>query len=151
MKGRPIASWAAFLLRLMLGGVFLWAGMVKIQNSQDFADSIETFKVVPPEALNLIALGVPPLEIIVGLMLIAGWAKRLGAFSAVVLLAIFCLLALQALIRGLPVDCGCFGSGEVSGTSSWVLLARDIALLIASAFVYIHTLFAEDRFKPFAE
>jgi len=68
-----MAALATVLLRIVLGGIFAGAGIIKIQNGQDFSDSIETFKIFPREVINLIAVGLPPLEIMLGTMLVIGW------------------------------------------------------------------------------
>lgn len=124
-------------LRIAMGALFIYAGVPKMGNPQAFADSIATFQLLPPQFINLVALALPPFEIIVGLMLLLGWKLRPAAFSVLFLSVVFALAILQALVRGLQVDCGCFGSGEPSILKTWISLGRDLLLMGAATLVYL--------------
>jgi uncharacterized membrane protein YphA (DoxX/SURF4 family) len=124
------------LLRLVIGGIFIYAGCIKIANPLAFADSIATFKVLPAELINLLALGLPPFEVLTGMMLIVGPWKRDAAFALLSLCIVFCLVLVQALIRGLEVDCGCFGSATPSTLKTWLTLGRDLVLVGLTGFIY---------------
>jgi len=128
--------WFLFVLRLALGGVFLYAGTTKISNPQAFADSIATFKMMPPQLINIVALGLPPFEILAGLMLISGWKASAASLAVAGLAIVFGIALGQALIRGLAVDCGCFGSGEPSALKTWASFGRAFLLLAASFWFY---------------
>jgi len=124
------------VLRIVLGGVFLYAGTTKVINPQAFADSIATFKILPPQLINLVALGLPPFEILLGLMLISGWKVCAASLALGGLATVFGLALGQAILRGLPVDCGCFGSGEPSALKTWGSFGRAFLLVGASFWVY---------------
>lgn len=62
--------------------------------------------------------------------------RRLGAFSVIILSSIFCLALLSTLLRGIQVDCGCFGSGKPSILKTWLALGRDIILLTVALLLY---------------
>ena len=128
--------WFVLALRLSLGGVFLYAGTTKVTNPQEFADSIATFKMLPPQVLNIVALGLPPFEILLGLMLVSGWKARAASLALAGLSIVFGLALGQALIRGLVVDCGCFGSGEPSTLKTWASFGRAFLLLAGSLWVF---------------
>jgi len=128
--------WFLRLLRIAIGGLFIYAGLQKIGTPLQFADSIATFKVLPPELINLVALALPPFEILVGGLLLFGAFVRPAAFALVGLDAVFIVLLLQAIARGLEVDCGCFGSGEPSRWAAWLSLGRNLMLLVGCWWVY---------------
>jgi len=128
--------WFLLTLRLALGGLFLYAGTTKVINPQPFADSISTFEILPPQLINIVALGLPPLEILLGLMLMSGWKSRAASLAVVRLAVVFGIALGQALIRGLAVDCGCFGSGEASTLKTWASFGRALLLLATSFWVY---------------
>jgi uncharacterized membrane protein YphA (DoxX/SURF4 family) len=130
------SSWLLLALRLMLAGIFIYAGCIKITNPLAFADSIATFKILPAESINLLALGLPPFEILIGIMLIVGSWKRDAALAILGLCIVFCLVLAQALIRGLAVDCGCFGSSTPSVVKTWLTMGRDLVLTGIAGFVY---------------
>ena len=128
--------WFVLALRLALGGVFLYAGTTKVTNPQEFADSIATFKMLPPQVLNIVALGLPPFEILLGLMLVSGWKARAASLALAGLSIVFGLALGQALMRGLVVDCGCFGSGEPSTLKTWASFGRALLLLVISFWIF---------------
>lgn len=136
MKRFLFDRWPLFILRLLVGGVFVYAGITKVQQPLNFADSIATFQVIPTQLINILAIALPPFEIIVGVMLIIGWKVRLAAFAIFILTVIFAIALSQALTRGLEVDCGCFGSGKPSVWKTWASLGRDILLIAASVWIY---------------
>jgi len=61
-----------FALRAVLGGVLIYAGVLKMLDPLAFADSIYGFQIVPRELISLVALSLPPFEILLGLALILG-------------------------------------------------------------------------------
>ena len=125
-----------FILRIVIGAVFLYAGILKMLHPLEFADSIATFDLLPSELINLVALALPPFEILLGGLLLPGGYRRQVAFSLWVLTVLFALFLIQAIVRGLEVDCGCFGSGEASAGSAWVSLARDFALMLGTGWLW---------------
>ena len=101
------------LARLAAGGVFVYAGAIKLlAPAEEFAYAIETYKVTGP-ALSLWAASIMPwLELYSGLLLAAGIFARCNALFCGAMLLFFEALLAQAWLRGLPVtSCGCFGSG----------------------------------------
>jgi uncharacterized membrane protein YphA (DoxX/SURF4 family) len=131
--------WFLLVLRLALGGVFLYAGILKAANPQAFADSIATFKMLPPQLVNIVALGLPPFEILLGLMLLSGWKVRPPSLAVAGLAIVFGIALGQALFRGLAVYCGCFGSGEPSTLKTWASFGRAFLLLGGSFWVFRST------------
>lgn len=123
-------------LRLLIGGIFIYAGVIKFQDPQAFADSIASFQILPKLSINLFALSLPPFEVIAGTLLIFGRWQRAGAFSILVLTVVFTMALSQALVRGLKVDCGCFGGGEPVAWKTWASLGRDILLIAGTWVIY---------------
>jgi len=131
--------WLVFVLRLFLGGLFVYAGSTKFINPQAFGDSIATFKMLPPQVINIVALGLPPFEVLVGLMLVSNWEARAASLAAGGLSIVFGIALGQALIRGFPVDCGCFGSAEPSFSKTLGAFGRAIFLMITSYYLFHST------------
>ena len=114
MKDKTTAiNTAGLLARLLLGGLFIYAGAVKVlAPAEEFAYAIETYKVTGPALALRAAYIIPWLELYAGLLLAAGIFTRFSAFLCGAMLVFFELLLAQAWLRGLPVtSCGCFGSG----------------------------------------
>ncbi|MCU0424774.1 MAG: DoxX family membrane protein [Candidatus Kapabacteria bacterium] len=121
--------------RLVLGSVFVIAGVEKIVNPNAFAKAINNYQMLPYGALNLMALVLPWLEVLAGVFLIFG--VRLRASSAVVaaMLVVFLIAIGSAMARGLSIECGCYsqGGGEKVG---WKKVFEDVALLILAVQIF---------------
>ena len=130
------------LCRLLLTVVFVSAGVAKLFASpQAFADSVSSFRLVPSWLVSPLTLALPPLEILVGGALLTGRPRRLGAVGALVLAGVFLVAMVTALVRGIPVDCGCFGPGVAwlplaAARRMWFDLGRDVLLLVAALVLY---------------
>jgi len=128
--------WFLLSLRLALGAVFLYSGYAKLGTPLDFADSIATFQVLPPQLINIVTMVLPPFELLLGLMLIVGWKSRAAALAVALLSIVFGIALGQAILRGLSVDCGCFGSSEPSIFKTWASFVRSLLLLGSASWLY---------------
>ena len=135
------------LFRLAIAGVFIYTGVRKIISPLAFADSIATFQLVPKVMISLVALSLPPVELILGLAILIGIQRRPALLGIVILAVIFMLALLSAIVRGIPIDCGCFRSGEPSTAQTWIALGRDIPLLAAALWLYLRELLHIDDLK----
>jgi uncharacterized membrane protein YphA (DoxX/SURF4 family) len=99
---------AIIALRLILGGIFLSAGLSKVGAPLKTLANIYAYQVVIPDwAANTAAHALPWMEILLGLAMIAGvWLPVTTGWIATMLLA-FTALTVQAWWRELPIDCGC--------------------------------------------
>lgn len=128
--------WVLLGLRLAIGALFLYAGVTKTLSPQAFADSVATFRILPPALINLVALALPPFEVFLGLMLVVGLRLRAGYLGAFLLTTMFVLALGQGIARGLSLDCGCFGSGEPSVFSAWISFGRAFLLMVVAGWGY---------------
>lgn len=142
MRKLPSNKWTFIILRIILGGIFLYAGIIKIGNPLAFSDSIASFQILSPGLINIVALSLPSFEILLALMLISGWKWRPALLGIVFLTTIFGLALAQAIFRGLEVDCGCFGPGRPSMIKTWWSFGRDVMLFIAALWLYLKALVA---------
>jgi putative oxidoreductase len=135
MKIPTLHPWFFLTLRLILGGLFVCAGVLKMKDPQAFSDSIASFQIMPERLINPLAIGLPPFEILLGAWLMVGRACRPAALGLLLLSSVFAAALLQALIRGLHVDCGCFGGGAPSVVKNWVSFGRDIILALVALWL----------------
>jgi uncharacterized membrane protein YphA (DoxX/SURF4 family) len=129
--------WFLLLGRVFLAGIFIYAGATKVwvllfEHWTLFAMSINSYGVLPGWAVNAIAWALPWLEILLGVLLLAGWQVRWMAAACTALLAGFFAVMLRAYFLGLGIDCGCFGFGEALSART---LVRDGLLLAISLSV----------------
>ena len=131
VRGLLSNPYLSLLSRLVLGGVFLYAGAVKAFDPGGLAASIRAYELSLPEwFVSLSAHSLPLLEILLGLYLLVGLFTRSAAWVAIFLTIVFTVALLQGALRGLDIDCGCFGSTSGAGASSlWVDVIRDLGFL----------------------
>jgi hypothetical protein len=115
------------LIRLFLGGFFLYAGAIKLWDVATFTQAVEQYRLVTGALAWAVALWIPWIECLAGIGL---WVKpfRTGSLWILAgLLLVFEGILLTALARGLDISCGCLGSGGESG----ILLAfiRNLVLM----------------------
>jgi putative oxidoreductase len=122
------------LARLVLGGVFLYAGFVKIADPAAFAGEIAAYRLLPYFGNYLSAAVLPWLEVICGVLLIVGYRTRAAAAVILLLTTLFMAALASTIVRGLDIDCGCFRHGG-DKTSAWTALGRDTLLFVAGLFV----------------
>jgi uncharacterized membrane protein YphA (DoxX/SURF4 family) len=126
---------ALFLLRIALGGIFLYAAWVKLREPWTlFAISIDAYHVLPQWAVLAVARALPWFELLLGLVLLAGFWRRVSTVAAAALLMLFFGLMVRAYVRGEAIDCGCFGPGEAI---SPITLLRDGALWASAVFLAV--------------
>jgi uncharacterized membrane protein YphA (DoxX/SURF4 family) len=118
------------LLRVALGVVFVYAAWLKLRESWLlFAMAIDAYQLLPTWAVLATARTLPWAELILGLLLIAGKWLRTAALATSGILVVFMAAMIRTYIKGMQIDCGCFGAGD---TISPVTLTRDGLLLAAS-------------------
>ena len=99
---------AIIAIRLLLGGLFLAAGLSKLGAPLQTLGTIYSYQIVIPDWFaNTVAHALPWMEILLGLAMLAGlWLPVTTGWIAAMLVA-FAVLTAQARWRGLPIDCGC--------------------------------------------
>lgn len=126
--------WMGLLLRVYIGGVFVYASMYKINYPGEFAETIASYQLLPYWAVNLTALIMPWLELASGVLLVLGVRTKSAAAVVGGMLLLFSLVILVTLLRGIPIGCGCFTS--VEEPLGWGTLWRDLLWLAMTLQVY---------------
>jgi uncharacterized membrane protein YphA (DoxX/SURF4 family) len=98
------------MLRLVVGGAFVAAGVLKLADPAKFAVDVSHYRLVPYELLNLVAILLPWIEVTTGGCVLAGVWLRAAALVITSLTAVFFVAIVSALARGLNIECGCFGT-----------------------------------------
>ncbi|REJ78987.1 MAG: DoxX family membrane protein [Acidobacteria bacterium] len=123
------------LLRLLLSGVFLIAGIGKLLDRQGSEKALAEFD-VPSPLVSPLAAVLPWIELLVAFFLLFGSFAWPAAIVATVLLALFTAGMLLQIARGRAPDCHCFGQihSEPVGVKS---LIRNAALLAVAILILI--------------
>jgi len=100
-----------FVVRLLIGGVFLLSGFMKLtQPFQNFQYVLQEYQIFSVVLENLIARTFPWIEFFLGVFLFLGLWTKWALKGSFLMFSAFLIVLTQALIRGLPVtECGCFG------------------------------------------
>lgn len=106
---RATAAGFSLVLRTALGGIFLLSGLAKIADPVAFLFSVRQFRLLPGPLDAWLALVVPWLEFLLGLLVLSGLLYRTAALMITVLNVFFAGAILTVVARGIEIDCGCFG------------------------------------------
>jgi len=139
---RASRSWIDAAVGLVLGAVFVYASLDKIAKPLDFARILYHYQVigpsarVPPLLPNLVAVTLPWVELLAGLLLIVGVLRREAAAVVAALLVVFLAAVGSALYRGINIEnCGCFTVSGEGRRAGLLLIGSDLALLAGAAFL----------------
>jgi putative oxidoreductase len=130
------SPWLTVRVQFVLAAVFVVAGFSKIVDPPGFAHEVHNYALLPGVAVNAMALVLPWIEVVCGLALFVGIARRSSARILGVLLVVFMIALAINLVRGRPIDCGCFGTSRVEKTTEQRLrdmkwaIARDAGFLL---------------------
>lgn len=101
------------ILRVIFGGLFIFAAVLKLRDPQTFFDAIMAFKILPAHLARLATFALPWTELLAGAALIVGYQTRSAAALLSTMLVAFLLGILSAIQRDLDLTCACFGKLEV--------------------------------------
>jgi uncharacterized membrane protein YphA (DoxX/SURF4 family) len=140
--------------RLVLGGIFVYAGYSKLflpnfipwplfalrfslsTNLSNFAVQVESYKILSPAAISLVAHTLPFAEILLGLLLLIGWQLRIWASLITLIMLGFLGAVSRAYLLHMNINCGCFATPE---PLTGMTVIRDGAFL---ALALLMTVFA---------
>ncbi len=124
-----------FLMRIILGVVFLYASIGKVYEPNLFLKEISNYKVFPEILAQIIAITIPWYELILALFLIFGIRLRTSSLLVFILLFSFTVLVISAWVRGLNINCGCFSHYiEYVGLRKVV---ENVILMIFSLYIFL--------------
>jgi uncharacterized membrane protein YphA (DoxX/SURF4 family) len=122
-------------LRVFLGGAFVYAAWLKLRDPwMLFAMAVDAYQLLPQWAVILVARTLPWAELLLGLLLWSGKWIRFTSAAVSALLAGFLAIMVYSYLKGMQINCGCFGSGEPISPRT---LARDSGLLAAALVLTI--------------
>jgi hypothetical protein len=123
------SSNTSFVIRLILGGIFIFTGFAKINHISALISEINQYQILSIALGSIFGHVLPYLEILVGVLLVLGIILRISAGVGGLMLISFAVAKIVAMVRGLDIKvCNCFGPAvPMLSTQS---LAIDIVMLL---------------------
>jgi uncharacterized membrane protein YphA (DoxX/SURF4 family) len=130
---------ARLVARVVVGGVWVVAGALKLSDPAANVRSVRAYQLLPEAVVPTVGHALPALEIVVGGALLLGLLTRVTASVSALMLAVFVIGIASAWARGLSIECGCFGGGGSPAANAaakypWDI-ARDVGLLLLSVWL----------------
>jgi uncharacterized membrane protein YphA (DoxX/SURF4 family) len=136
--GPRVLGWLGFGTRLVIGGVWIYAGAVKLPDPAQSVEAVRAYQLLPGDTASTVGQLLPVIEVVVGVCLVLGLFTRAFAVLSASLFVLFIAGVASVWIRGIDIDCGCFGGGgydpDASSAYPWEI-ARDIGLLLLSVLL----------------
>jgi len=124
-------------LRIGIGLVFIYASLDKVVHPDQFAEIMQDYELLPKTAVNAAALWLAWLEVVLGILLIAGVWVRPAALMVTGLTVIFIGGLAVALTRGIGLHCGCFSTDPGGEVRTWASLWQEGLLLLACLWLTV--------------
>ncbi len=124
------------IVDLIVGGIFVYAGVLKVLDPVRFGLDIDNYKSLPWFISVRLAFYLPWLEILCGLAVIFRFLYRGGLSILIALIGVFIGATIAAKARGLDITCGCFGHAS----QNWSFpqhMAVDFAIFIALVVLWL--------------
>ncbi|MFC5179389.1 MauE/DoxX family redox-associated membrane protein [Nocardioides taihuensis] len=133
-------DWLGLVARLVVGGVWIVAGLLKLPDPAGSVRSVRAYQLLPEAVVPTVGHLLPVLEVTLGVLLVLGLLTRVAAAVSSLLLVAFIVGISAAWARGLEIDCGCFGNGgfraDATDAYPWDI-ARDVGLLLLSVWLVV--------------
>jgi uncharacterized membrane protein YphA (DoxX/SURF4 family) len=133
-----VKEWLGTAARLVAGGVWIWAGLLKLPHPEQSVLAVRAYQLLPGDSATPVGHLLPVLEIVVGGCLVLGLLTRGAAVVSGLLFVAFIIGIASVWARGITIDCGCFGGGGYDANAAshypWEI-ARDSGLLLLSAYL----------------
>ena len=135
------SSVAQNLIRLVLGGLFIFSGVIKMNDPLGFSYKLEEYfgadvlnlEFLQPLALPM-AIFLVAFEVVLGLLMLLGHLRFLTFISMAGLMAFFTFLTFYSAYFNKVTDCGCFG--DAIPLTPWQSFGKDVILSVLIGIYY---------------
>ncbi len=144
MKSQKITSSVQFIFRIILGGMLIFAGVLKLIDNTTLFESVAYITWLPVWAKSLIINWLPYIEIAIGALLITYLVDIISIPANALIYLSFFIFAVWGMGSGLEIDCGCFGDldsssfiGQLLGSElGWKMTIRNALFTLMSLFLF---------------
>lgn len=144
MSKKKIITLVQYLFRFILGGLLIFAGVLKMQDNTALFESVAYITWLPIGFKSFVIDLLPYVEVLVGGLLIFNLFPIITVPIATGIYLIFFLFAIYGLSQGIEGDCGCFGElgestliGSLLGSQfGWKMVIRNGVFLLMAGFLF---------------
>ena len=138
VKGEKWCQVLTVLMRLTVGGVFVFSGFTKGVDpwggSYKVTDYLSTMGMEQWTGTALfIAVALAAFEFMLGIALVVGAYRRSAPWLALLMLLVMTPLTLWIAVTGAVPDCGCFG--DALHLSGWATFGKNVLLLLGTVYL----------------
>lgn len=142
---KPLKRWqkiTVWVLRVLVGGLFVFSGVVKGIDLWGFMFKLEEYLAVwdmsqPRSVVLMAAMAVSAYETVFGFLLMTGCYKRVAPWALILSMAVMLPLTAYIAVAEPVSDCGCFGDfWVISNTATFV---KNILITAALVFLIIYS------------
>lgn len=135
--------------RVFVGVLFIISGLIKLNDPVGFSFKLQDY--FAPEVLNMeflvpfslvIALFVVVYEVMLGVLILIGYARKFTLWSLIGMIVFFTFLTFYSAYFNKVTDCGCFG--DAIKLTPWESFTKDVILLVLILILYI----GREHIKP---
>ena len=140
------------IVRAFVGILFIFSGYVKLVDPIGFSYKLEEY--FGPDVLGLeflvpfalaLSVAIVIFELVLGVMLLLGFAKRFTVWSLLLMIIFFTFLTFYSAYFNKVTDCGCFG--DAIPLDPWQSFYKDIILSILILFLFFKSKYLTPLFK----
>ncbi len=122
------------IIRIFLAFLFILSSLEKFRSLENFALSVDAYQIFPSILVNLITLIIPWLELFVAFGLLFKYKLKANLILYLTLMISFTILVFIAMIKGLDIECGCFGEsstkvGTIKVVENFIIILLNLILL----------------------
>lgn len=115
------------LLRIILGSLFVFSGILKWIDIPAFLIDLRSYSFLSIEIIRLLAATLPVVEVFLGIMMIINYKSSWAAICLTIMISVFTIAIIWILYSGNKVSCGCFGSNK--SPISWWSVIRNLSII----------------------
>ncbi|MDX5346161.1 MAG: DoxX family protein, partial [Hymenobacteraceae bacterium] len=150
-------KWISKISWLLVGVLFIFSGLIKINDPVGTAIKLEeyfevfshdftsAFLALKPYALFL-SIFLSALEIVLGVALLIRWKLKEILWCLLVLMIFFTFLTFYSAYFNKETDCGCFG--DAIKLTPWESFTKDIVLLVMIVWLLVYRKHLQPLVQP---
>ncbi len=128
----------AVVARFGLALVWAWAAIAKLGDADGAVRAVRAYEILPEVLVKPFAWGLPFVELALAILLVLGIGTRIAGWISAGILIVFMAGIVSVWVRGIQIDCGCFGGGGPADVDGWTYaseLLRDGFFLVLALVV----------------